>query len=230
MKVGKRTGTHILINDEIARRIVSCVNVKDKIVLEVGPGSGSLTKFINGYKELYLIELQEDFRQYLLGRFPNSTLIVGDALKIQWPDFQIFISNLPYNISTPILEKLQHKNFEEGVVMVQKEVAKRILASPGNGDYSRLSVSMQLRFKIKKCFDVSPGNFLPAPKVQSTVLHLEPSNNNLPEGFDEFLKKLFSERRKMISTILGGPNFPHKRPEELTPKELLELYSNIKQS
>jgi len=164
MKVGKRTGTHILINDEIARRIVSCVNVKDKIVLEVGPGSGSLTKFINGYKELYLIELQEDFRQYLLGRFPNSTLIVGDALKIQWPDFQIFISNLPYNISTPILEKLQHKNFEEGVVMVQKEVAKRILASPGNGDYSRLSVSMQLRFKIKKCFDVSPGNFLSSSK------------------------------------------------------------------
>ncbi len=230
MKFGKSSGTHILLNEEIAKRIVSCAKIKDKIVLEVGPGSGSLTRFMEGYKKLYLIELQEEFRQYIDGKFPNSTLIIGNALKVEWPDFQVFISNLPYNISTPILEKLQNKNFEEGVIMVQKEVANRILATPGNGEYSRLSVGMQLRFKIKKCFDVSPSNFKPAPKVYSTVLHLEPKNIPINNDFDEFLKKLFSERRKMISTILKNPDLPHRRPEELAPEELLELYLNINKS
>lgn len=227
MKFGKRTGTHILINERTAERIVSCVEVEGQDVLEIGPGRGALTKFIRGYKTLYLIELQRDLEPYLRAKFPDAKLIIGDALKVEWPKFDIFISNLPYNISTPLLERLQEEEFRRGVITVQREVAERILAGPGSKDYSRLSVGMQLRFHVEKCFDIPPSEFRPEPKVYSTVIRVEPSGIKIPEGFDDFLRKVFSTRRKMLSTIFGDSSLPRKRGEEFSPDELLKLYSKI---
>ncbi len=227
MKFGKRTGTHILVNERTAEKIIGCVEVQGEDVLEVGPGLGALTRFIKGYRKLYLIELQRDLESYLRENFPDAILIMGDALQVDWPKFDIFVSNLPYNISTPLLEKLQLTEFKMGVITIQKEVAERILASPGSKDYSRLSVGMQLRFNVEKCFDIPPSEFKPEPKVYSTVLRIKPSGMKIPEGFDDFLRKIFSTRRKMISTIIGDSSLPRRRAEEFSPQELLTLYSKI---
>lgn len=227
MRTGKRTGIHILINEDLAEKIVNCVNVRGKDVLEVGPGTGALTNFIKGYRRLYLIEKQVDFINELKVKFPDSEILSGDALRIEWPKFDIFISNMPYNITSPLLEKLQKYKFDEAVITIQKEVADRILAKPGSKEFSRLSVGMQLIFTIEKCFNISPSNFRPIPKVYSTVLKIRPTGRNLPQGFDEFLKLLFSSRRKMISGILKDKALPNKRPEELSPFDLLDLYLKI---
>lgn len=227
MRLGRTTGTNILVDDHISRKIAECVNITGKNVLEIGPGYGAITKHLKGYKKLYLIELQGEFEPYLRSKFPDSEIIIGDALKLEWPEFDVFISNLPYNISTPILEKLENMEFQEGVITVQKEVADRILANPGNKYFSRISVGMQLRFNIQKCFHISPHKFRPVPKVYSTVLRIVPKGVTLPSEFEDFLRTLFSSRRKMISTIFHDRSLPDKRPEELNPEELLELFKKI---
>lgn len=227
MTKGRKSGINFLNDLGVAEEIVKVVDPRDKDVLEIGPGHGGLTRFIEGYRSLTLIEREKNFENYLKTNFPGARTIIGDALKIEWPRFQVFISNMPYSISTPLLEKLWSREFEVAVVTLQKEVADRILASPGTKDFSRLTVMMQLKFEVQKKLDIPPYKFTPTPRVYSTVLKLTKKKSKIPENFDGFLKLLFSQRRKKIKNIIASDVFQDKRPEELTTQNLLKLYENF---
>ncbi len=227
MRTGKSTGIHFLVNNEIAERIVSLADIEGKDILEIGPGRGAITSHIKNYNRLYLIEKETSFEPYLRSKFPDAILIIGDALKVDWPKFDIFISNMPYKITSPLLGKLWTKDFQMAVITIQKEVADRLVAKPNSKDYSKLSVMMQLKFEIDKKFDISPSKFSPPPKVHSTVLTLRKRNINIDEGFPEFLKVLFSQRRKKIKNIMGMERFGDNRPEELTLDNILSLYNDF---
>jgi len=220
----KKLGINFLRDPVIAKRIVSSVDCEDKDVLEIGPGMGSLTKFIENYRTLTLIEMEDEFEPFLRLNFPGARIIIADALNVKWPHFQVFISNMPYSISTPLLEKLWGNDFDVGVITIQKEVADRILASPHTKDFSRLSIMMQLKFSMRKIFDIPPWKFYPEPSVYSTVIRLEKNEKYIPEQFDSFLKILFSQRRKKIRNIINQEFFGDNRPEELNIDQLLELY------
>ncbi|MCL5407904.1 MAG: 16S rRNA (adenine(1518)-N(6)/adenine(1519)-N(6))-dimethyltransferase RsmA [Candidatus Thermoplasmatota archaeon] len=227
MRRSKQAGINFLNDPRLAERIVSAVDYSGKDVLEVGAGLGQLTRFFQNYRSLTLIERESDFAERLRKSFPAATVINEDALKVQWPKFDVFVSNMPYSISSPLLEKLWNSSFEVGVVTIQKEVADRITALPKTKDYSRLSIMMQLKFNVQREFDIPPSKFTPSPKVYSTVLRLERRDTKIPDGFDEFLKLLFSQRRKKLRNILDSESSGEKRPEELTLPELIELFEKI---
>ena len=227
MKQTRQSGINFINDVAIAKKIVSVVNFSDMDVLEVGAGLGQLTAHITNYNSLTLIEREKQFAERLKVSFPEATVINADALKVDWPKFSVFVSNMPYSISSPLLEKLWNCEFKEGVVTIQREVADRITAVPKTRDYSRLSIMMQLKFKVERKFDLPPSKFTPSPRVYSTVLRLEPLRENIPTGFDDFLKKIFSQRRKKLRNIVDARAFEDRRPEELSIPELLKIFENF---
>ena len=226
MRRSKQAGINFLNDPKVAERIVACVDFSGKDVLEIGAGLGQLTKFIKGYKNFTIIEREADFVDRLKADYPEINIINDDALKVDWPKFEVFVSNMPYSISSPLLEKLWNSEFKEGVVTIQKEVADRIIAVPRTKDYSRLSVMMQLKFNVEKKFDIPPSKFTPAPKVHSTVLRLEKRDTEIQKGFDDFLKTVFSQRRKKLKNVIDAEIQGDKRPEELSRDELLEVFKH----
>ena len=226
MRRSKQAGINFLNDPKVAERIVSCVDFSGRDVLEIGAGLGQLTKFIKGYRNFTIIEREADFADRLKADYPEINIINDDALKVDWPKFEVFVSNMPYSISSPLLEKLWNSEFKEGVVTIQKEVADRIIAVPRTKDYSRLSVMMQLKFNVEKKFDIPPSKFTPAPKVHSTVLRLEKRDTEVQKGFDDFLKTVFSQRRKKLKNVIDAEIQGDKRPEELSRDELLEVFKH----
>lgn len=208
----KKYGQHFLVDPHILNRIVKQAgNLQDSTVIEVGPGPGGLTREIlaQGCKKLIVIEQDQRFSPALeeLKSFYKEalTIIWGDALTI---DFQALgakkiISNLPYNVSVPLLIKwLKEINtYENLTLMFQKEVADRMKAAPNTSAYGRLSVITQYATIIRPLFDLAPGAFSPPPKVKSTVVQLTPSPNwqkDLMESLEDVTRIAFHKRRKMI--------------------------------
>ncbi|MEM0346418.1 MAG: 16S rRNA (adenine(1518)-N(6)/adenine(1519)-N(6))-dimethyltransferase RsmA [Thermoplasmatales archaeon] len=222
-----REGINFLIDEEVARKIVSLVNVYDKDVLEVGGGLGQLTKYISGYRTLTIIEKRKEFAERLRSMFPNANVIQGDALRVEWPEFQVFISNTPYSISTPLLERIRNSKFDYAVVTVQREVADRITASPGSKNYSRLTVMMNMKFQVKRMFDIPPNKFFPRPKVYSTVLLMRRKETNIDPSIEAFVRDLFSQRRKKIKWLVNSAKYGDRRPEELNLDEFLDLFDEF---
>ena len=245
----KSLGQHFLINKTILKKIVSLDDIKDKIIFEIGPGQGALTKEIlqNKPKRLILIEkdknlktslakLQEKFKDII-------SLIDDDVLNINLKDFNYnkikIISNLPYNIASTLIIKLI-KNYdiiESMVLMVQKEVAERLSARVSTSFYSRLSVLIQLHAEVEKVFDVEPYNFNPRPKVESTVIKIMPYRKRKIhyDRLDNVLKISFKQRRKTIKNnlktffidaekkILKCGIDPSSRPQDLKPIDFVKL-------
>ena len=180
----KNFGQNFLINKKILLKIVSIINIKNKNILEIGPGSGNLTNFIldKNPKKLVSIEIDKDFYLFLKEKFinfKNFYLINKDALKIKENDLfnneKInIISNLPYNVGTSLLLKW-FKNvyiFENMILLLQKEVVDRIIAKENTKNYGRLSVISQALCVTKKVFNVDNTNFFPKPKIMSSVFCL----------------------------------------------------------
>ena len=141
----KSRGQNFLTDDRVAQRHVGYAEVsKGDRVLEVGPGLGILTsKLIELSDDVTCIELDEVLQEYIENTYGDRlTLIKGDAMKVDFPPFDKFVSNLPYSISTPIIFKLLEHDFKKAVVMVQKEFAERMVADVGTVDYSRLTVNL----------------------------------------------------------------------------------------
>ena len=211
----KSLGQNFLIDQNIINKIVNTVNVKDKSILEIGPGTGNLTLEIlkRKPKKIILVEKDNNLVDLLKNRFDRSVKIINeDVLKINESllDDQILtvFGNLPYNISTEILSKwilnLSQKKiwFNCLVLMFQKEVADRIISKFNTKDYGRLSILANWRLKIKKIFDIQPSCFQPKPKIQSSVLFFEPRKNFLkfknPKNLEKITRVFFMHRRKMI--------------------------------
>jgi len=213
----KSFGQNFLIDPNYIKKIISALNLKkDETVIEIGAGRGALTeKLLESGANVIAIELEREMITVLkekFGGFENFTLIEQDALKI---DFQELIktqdqnpktklvANLPYYISTAILQKLieQRACFSEMILMFQREVVERITAEVGNKERGFLTVLVEAFLSAEKLFDVSPNAFRPAPKVWSAVVRLIPKNEAAFDDeklFRELISAGFAQKRKTI--------------------------------
>ena len=220
LRANKKLGQNFLINESIIYDIVKKANVtKEDVVIEIGPGLGSLTKeLINNAKKVIAIELDPNMIDILksrLGIFDNFEVIYGDVLKIDLEelikgyDSVKVVANLPYYITTPIIMKLLEDKLKikSITVMVQKEVGERICATHKDKEYGAITVSVQYYSEPQIIIDVPKENFLPAPEVDSCVIRLDMREKPLVSLKDEKLffrlvKGAFTQRRKTINNSL----------------------------
>jgi len=214
VKAKKSLGQNFLIDKNILEQIVDTVDVSNKEVLEIGPGSGNLTTYIlkKNPKKIHVIEKDDDLAILLKEKFNDEINIINeDVLRV--PENNIsnekltVFGNLPYNISTEILSKWivnLKKNFwfESLVLMFQKEVADRIIAQCNTSKYGRLSILSNWKLNIKKIIDIKPESFSPRPKIDSSLLLFTPRLNFFeiedPKNLEMITRIFFSQRRKML--------------------------------
>ena len=214
IKAKKSLGQNFLIDKNILEKITNTTKITNKIVLEVGPGTGNLTSYIlkKNPKKLFVIEKDNQLAIDLENKFNNQISIIHeDVLKIDettfFKDKLIVFGNLPYNISTEIISKwivnLKDKFwFECLVLMFQKEVADRIIAELNTSNYGRLSIICNWKLNIRKICDIKPESFFPKPKVDSSLLFFYPKKNfvkiNNPNNLEKVTRIFFNQRRKML--------------------------------
>lgn len=220
LRANKKLGQNFLINESIIYDIVKKANVtKEDVVIEIGPGLGSLTKeLINNAKKVIAIELDPNMIDILKSRFcifDNFEVIYGDVLKIDLEelikgyDSVKVVANLPYYITTPIIMKLleDRLKIKSITVMVQKEVGERICATHKDKEYGAITVSVQYYSEPQIIIDVPKENFLPAPEVDSCVIRLDmrekpPVFLKDEKLFFRLIKGAFTQRRKTINNSL----------------------------
>ena len=216
----KKYGQHFLISPAAVQKIIDAAALSPTdAVLEIGPGRGVLTGLLAAKASSVLaVEVDSRLAEELkreLSSCQNLTILNKDFLKLDLPQilddhgikkFKV-VANLPYYITTPILERLflVRDRIESIVVMVQREMADRMAAQPGT-DFGSFSVFVQYHVKVDKLFEVPPGAFFPPPKVTSTVIRLTPHCRppvkvSDEEAFFKFVQKAFSQRRKMLRAV-----------------------------
>ncbi len=214
IKPKKSLGQNFLIDKDILEKITNTTIIQDKIILEIGPGTGNLTSNIlkKKPKKIYVIEKDNKLVVDLENKFSNQISIINDdILNIDetnlFSDKVTVFGNLPYNISTEILSKwiINLKDyfwFECLVLMFQKEVADRIIAKFNTSNYGRLSIISNWKLNIKKICDIKPNSFYPKPKVDSSLLFFYPKKNfikiNNPNNLEKVTRIFFNQRRKML--------------------------------
>jgi len=247
VKPKKHLGQHFLINEKVSERISNAISKSNKInLLEIGPGTGALTKFLlHENIDLISYELDVESITYLKNTFPTLIVYNEDILKTDWT--KIFkgnysvTGNFPYNISSQILFKIYENRtiIDEMVGMFQKEVAERVCSGPGTKKYGILSVLIQAYYDVEYLFTVNEEVFNPPPKVKSGVIKIT-RNNIIKLDCDEKLffrvvKAIFNQRRKMarnsLKSLLGDRKIDHilltKRPEELSIENFTEITKMI---
>ena len=226
MKAKKSLGQNFLVDNNILEKIANITPIENKIILEVGPGTGNLTSLIlkKKPKRFFAIEKDNELAKNLNKKFKNDIVIINDdILKID--ETKIFdgkmtvFGNLPYNISTEILSKwiINLKNnfwFENLILMFQKEVADRIIAEYNTSNYGRLSILSNWKLTIKKICDIKPESFSPRPSIDSTLLFFSPKVNFVkiknPYNLEKITRIFFNQRRKMLkkpfNQVFNGNN------------------------
>ena len=215
IRAKKSLGQNFLIDELIIDRIISTTSIINKNILEIGPGTGNLTKAIlkKKPKNLFVVEKDTNLSELLNKNFKNSIKIINeDILKFDEKNLTneklTVFGNLPYNISTEILRKwiVNLKNgdfwFDELILMFQKEVAERIIAKFNTSNYGRLTILTNWKLNVKKICDIYPGSFSPRPKIDSTLLHFTPKEDFFeikdPKNLEIVTRIFFSHRRKML--------------------------------
>ncbi len=236
----RKLGQHMVIDRALLRRIARYAELKsDDIVLEVGCGTGNLTRILLRYCSVVGIEKDARLADKLRKKFSNEIemgrfkLIEGDALKIDFPPFTKFVSNIPFSISSQLTFKLFKHDFELAVVMYQREFAERLC-----GEDSRLGVISKAYCRAEILEIVKPYAFKPRPKVESAVVKIVPEPvievKNL-ELFEKFVTFAFTMRRKRMGKIVAeferrfgvklnlDDEIAKKRPEELGAEKFAEI-------
>ena len=227
----KKFGQNFLSDKNLLEQIVKKSGVmSDDVVVEIGAGKGALTEYLSkNAKKVYSFEIDADLFEYLEEKFANSNVefVFKDVMKVNDEELnellnnQKFklVANLPYYVTSPILTRfLQNKNLESATVMVQEEVADRIIASPKSKDYGVLSIMCQCFGSAEKVLRVNRKMFYPIPNVDSAVVKLQ-SNNIVGDidyiEFINFVKKAFSMRRKKLSANLESNKMKKQEIESL---------------
>ena len=248
MRIRKRFGQHFLTDAATLERIFAALMVKaDDCVLEIGPGRGALTeRLCADAGRVAAIEIDRDLAAVLGRRLPALQLVCGDALRtdlraIVAPQEQEagerwrVVGNLPYNIASPLLERLfaLGGRVADIHVMLQAEVAARLAAQPGGKRYGRLSVMAQYHCRVVKLFDVDAASFTPKPKVASAFVRLTPREREPcdVEALRRVLRASFGQRRKILANALKSfaPNWralgidPGRRAESVTVAEYVAI-------
>ena len=216
----KSLGQNFLLNREIIKKIVELGQItNESSVIEIGPGTGNLTREIINKKpkKFFAIEKDENLSLILKNKYKSDLdLINKDVLKIDWENFSekhcLVFGNLPYNISAKILIdwiRLNNLNklFKRLILMFQKEVADRIVANVNSSKYGRLTILTDWKMSAKKVMDIGPENFFPRPKVKSSIIYFEPKKNYYNFKNSKSLEKVtnifFQNKRKMIKKPLN---------------------------
>ena len=247
-----RRDQHFLVDEQAAERILSLVDVAGRVVLEVGPGRGVLTRgLLDRGAEVVAVEIDpvlvEELRSIFAPEIADGSLhlIEGDAVKVDLPPFELVVSNLPYSISSPITFRLLGMGFSKAILMYQAEFADRMVARVGTPSCGRLTVMVQTYADVKRCFHIPPNAFSPRPQVHSTVVRIIPREPPYPitdrKRYADVVRALFSHRRKTVKNglksargIFGGeavdrmtasiaPEVLALRPEALSLKEFAEI-------
>lgn len=210
----KSKGQHILKNPLVVQSIVEKSGLKSTdVVLEIGPGTGNLTmKLLEQAKKVVAVELDPRMVLELQRRVQGTPyashlqIIHGDVMKVDLPYFDVCVANIPYQISSPLTFKLlSHRpSFRAAIIMFQHEFAMRLVAKPGDSLYSRLAVNTQLLARVNHLLKVGKNNFRPPPKVDSSVVRIEPRNPPPPINFlewDGLIRVCFGRKNKTLSAI-----------------------------
>ena len=217
IRAKKSLGQNFLIDKNILKKIVSIIEIKDKSILEIGPGTGNLTSYIlkDCPKKFFVVEKDKKLAIFLKKKFEDKIIIINDdILKINekelYKDRFIVFGNLPYNISTEILAKwilnLNDKNFwfDTLILMFQKEVADRIISKFNSSKYGRLSILTNWKLDVDKICDIKSSSFFPKPKVDSSLLIFKPKKNfhqfKNPKNLEKITRVFFNQRRKKLKT------------------------------
>ncbi len=232
-------GQNFLDDPNIAEKIVDHAGLTSSdTVIEIGPGLGVLTDIIvERAGKTILVEKDKALAGYLDGRYSQykTEVIEGDVLDIDLPEFDKVVSNLPFSISSPITFKLLDYDFDLAVLTYQKEFADRMIAAPGEENYSRLSVMISVSAEVKKLFDIPKECFYPPPKVDATVIELTLSEPDFDltdkEFFSKVVKELFNYRRKQIKNALElgldveikEVPYAKKRVGNISPEQINEI-------
>lgn len=258
MRAKKALGQHFLHDPRILGRIADAIAIAPgDPVIEIGPGRGALTaELLSRGAAVTAIEKDRDLLAGLTRRFPELRLAHGDALDLEWaplagvgPGHLKVIGNIPYNLTSPLIDKaLAPPRPRVVVFLVQKEVADRVAAQPGTAAYGALTVGVQAVARVERLFVVPAGAFQPPPKVDSALLRLSPLEVPLVTdaevaGFRRLVTMLFAARRKQlqrglrqvtgwrseaVDALLTGLSVDRtRRPETLSVAEFLAIYRGI---
>ncbi len=240
----KRFGQHFLTDPNIARKIVDFACIEKECVLEIGAGKGMLTLEIAKKAEMvYAVEIDPRFIEILRQKCPSNVVVINqDFLKLDLRDYSncIIVGNIPYSITTPILEKFVQMRtfFRRAVLTMQKEYGERLLATSGSKFYGSVTIYANYYFEIQKGFIIPPRFFLPRPKVSSMVISLNkkspPFVVDREQEFFKFVRGIFQYRRKKLKNCLRNylgyvpegidPVILKKRPDDLGPLDFKYLY------
>ena len=258
----KRLGQNFLHDINVVRRIVSSLDLAaSDVVLEIGCGTGALTRHIVSKPQQFIgVELDKSLFQKLADQHssPSVLFLNQDILqldiselvqRLHQPRAKLkVVGNLPYYVSSPIVEWLgkQSGMIESATIMLQTEVADRLMASPGNKEFGVLSLVVSYYFTVAKLMDVRPGAFRPVPKVSSTLLRLKPKIQRILDrkeelAFFSLIKRSFSHRRKTLWNCLKGSvdkarleamlgclgHAPNSRAETLSLEDFISLFSHL---
>jgi 16S rRNA (adenine1518-N6/adenine1519-N6)-dimethyltransferase len=262
MKRKPKLGQNFLVDDRARHAIVDALgDIRQRTVLEIGPGRGAITDILAGRAgQLIALELDRELAPALAQRFaarPNVRIIETDILKADFASIvptgetADVVGNLPYYITSDILLKLFHAGasglLSRAVVMMQREVAERVAASPGRREYGLLSATAQMNSRVEDLFTLPPSAFSPPPEVYSTVLRLDfaPRFDELQverESFTRFLKQIFAQKRKTLENNLRAAGYAsddlesrwpaavprHARAETLPLEAMADLYRSLR--
>ena len=211
--LNKNLGQNYLIDDFKRKKIIEYAKLTEEdTVLEIGPGIGTLTIEL-AKKAGKVIAIEQDTAIFNIlkkrlekEKIDNVELINGDAVKVDFPEFNKIVSNLPYQISSPISFKFLEHEFDLAVLMYQKEFADRMNGKVGTKQYSRLSAMLYFKANVKFLTKVSPESFIPSPKVDSSVVELKPKENKIADDdfkiYSKVVKALFQHRNKKARNAL----------------------------
>lgn len=251
IRLDKNKSQNYLIDNNKLENILKNADIQsNETILEIGAGIGTLT-IPMAQKASKVIAIEKDpiiadiLRQRIIKeKIDNIELINDDALKIDYPPFDKIVSNLPYQISSPVTFKLLNYDFKKAILMYQLEFAKRMNAKVNTKEYSRLSVALYYRANIKIIDTLPPESFIPKPKINSAVIELIPKKEvELNKYFDDVVRALFQHRnkkakkaliqsahelksdKKQLKSLLNNTDndLLEEKVFKLTPEEILEI-------
>jgi len=241
----KRFGQHFLNDKRLVKKIVRHAKIEDEVVIEIGAGKGVLTKYIaQKAKKVIAVEIDRNLIEILKKSIqPNVVIINEDFLKLDLRNFPraVIVGNIPYSISTYILEMLvaQRDYFKRALFTLQKEYAQRLLAKVGSRQYGSITLYINYYYHIKRVFTIPAKYFTPPPNVNSFLISLLKKKPLLKLddeiAFFEFVKGIFRYRRKSLKNAIGSylnrlpdgidETLLKKRPQNLTLKDFYSIYS-----
>lgn len=225
-------GQHFLVDFNIISKIIGSCNVaKTDVVLELGTGYGYLTKEISRLVyAVYSYEIEKELysgaKSYLSNE-RNAKIFNEDFFEKCHIEFDFFLSNVPYSRSKEVVKWLSFHEFREAILLVQKEFSEKLIARPGDPNFSVISVISQYCFDIEPLFDVKKDSFLPPPQIESKVVRLRRNTKKMTKDIIYNLEYLFSRRNKKIISLLADNPVSNNKIDELDAESLVKFCNKL---